>query len=106
MSVELTELHPWGRPKTKRALPMVFWSGLLLLALGSAAVQAQSGTSGGGDRAARHKAEGLLNENYLTSTGQTVPNPGVSQGAPTSPLDRRIERRDDGIDQSICSNCN
>jgi hypothetical protein len=47
----------------------------------------------------------LLNENYLTSTGQTVPRPGVSQGAPPSRLDRRIEDKDNLIDLSICSNC-
>jgi hypothetical protein len=65
-------------------------------------VQAQTGT----DPAPRPKAGRLLNENYLTSTGETVPHPGVSQGAATTDLDRRIRRRNDGIEQSICSNCN
>ena len=64
--------------------------------------QAQTGT----DPAPRPKAARLLHENYLTSTGETVPHPGVSQGAATTDLDRRIRRRNDRIDQSICSNCN
>jgi hypothetical protein len=53
----------------------------------------------------RHRPAGLLNENYLTSNGQTVPRPGVSQGASPSRLDRRIEERDNRIDLRICSNC-
>jgi hypothetical protein len=64
--------------------------------------QAQTGTG----PAPRPKATRLLNENYLTSTGETVPHPGASQGAATTDLDRRIRQRNDRIDQSICSNCN
>jgi len=55
--------------------------------------------------AQRHRASHLLRKNYLTSTGETVPHPGESQGAPTSPLDRRIEQKDNLLDRSICSNC-
>jgi hypothetical protein len=54
---------------------------------------------------------GLLNQNYLTATGQTVPCPdfecppqthrSVSQ-EPT-PFDPKI--RDDRWERSICSNC-
>jgi len=68
---------------------------------GITVVQAQTGTR----PAPRHKAVGLLNENYLTSTGQTVPHPGASQGGATTDLDRRIARRNDRVVQSICSNC-
>jgi len=68
---------------------------------GITVVQAQTGAG----PAPRHKAGRLLNENYLTSTGQTVAHPGMSQGAPTTDLDRRIERQNDRVDQSICSNC-
>jgi hypothetical protein len=68
---------------------------------GITVVQAQTGTG----PAPRHKAVRLLNENYLTSTGETVPHPGVSQGAATTDLDRRIGRRNDRVVQSICSNC-
>ena len=68
---------------------------------GITVVQAHTGTG----QAPRDKATRLLNENYLTSTGETVPRPGASQGAATTDLDRRIRRRNDRIDQSICSNC-
>jgi hypothetical protein len=47
----------------------------------------------------------LLHENYLTSTGETVPHPGASQGAATTDLDRLIEQKNNRLDQSICSNC-
>jgi hypothetical protein len=65
-------------------------------------VQAQTST----DPAPRPRATGLLNENYLTSTGETVAHPGASQGAATTDLDRRIEQQNDRVNQSICSNCN
>jgi hypothetical protein len=68
---------------------------------GITVVQAQTGTG----PAPRHKAARLLNENYLTSTGETLPHPGVSQGGATTDLDRRIGRRNDRVVQSICSNC-
>ena len=70
--------------------------------IGIAVVQAQTGTG----PAPRHRATRLLNENYLTATGETVPRPGASQGAATTGLDRRIEQQNDRINQSICSNCN
>ena len=69
---------------------------------GITVVQAQTGAG----PAPRHKAARLLNENYLTSTGETVPHPGVSQGGATTDLDRRIEQQNNRVDQSICSNCN
>ena len=69
---------------------------------GIAVVQAQTGTG----PAPRHKATRLLNENYLTSTGETVARPGASQGAATTGLDRRIEQQNNRVSQSICSNCN
>jgi hypothetical protein len=47
----------------------------------------------------------LLNQDYLTSTGETVPRPGVSQGAGPTPLDRAIQQENNRIDNSICSGC-
>ena len=41
----------------------------------------------------------------ITSTGETVPNPGASQGAGTTPMDRGIEREDSKIQSSICKGC-
>jgi hypothetical protein len=47
----------------------------------------------------------LLDQHYLTSTGETVPRPGASQAAGPTPLDRAIQQQDNKIDNSICSNC-
>jgi hypothetical protein len=74
---------------------------LFMIASAPFVVQAQTTGSDTADAASR-----LLNENYLTSTGATVDRPGESQGAPTTNLDRRIERENNRLDQSICSNCN
>lgn len=41
----------------------------------------------------------------ITSTGETVPNPGASQSAGTTPMDRGIERQDTQIQSSICKGC-
>ncbi len=41
----------------------------------------------------------------ITSTGATVPNPGASQSAGTTALDRGIEREDNKITGSICKGC-
>ena len=47
----------------------------------------------------------LLNQDYLTSTGETVPRPGVPQSSGTTPLDRAIREQNDRIDNSICTGC-
>ena len=47
----------------------------------------------------------LLRGQNITSTGQSVPHPGVSLGAGQTELDRRIQRRDEMEQRSICSNC-
>jgi hypothetical protein len=47
----------------------------------------------------------LLNQDYLTSTGETVPRPGVPQSSGETPLDRYIEQQDDRIDNSVCKGC-
>ena len=41
----------------------------------------------------------------ITSTGQTVPNPGASQGAGTTPLDKGVQSEDNKIQSSICKGC-
>ena len=41
----------------------------------------------------------------ITSTGETVPNPGASQSAGTTPMDRGIEQQDTKIQSSICKGC-
>jgi hypothetical protein len=47
----------------------------------------------------------LLNQDYLTSTGETVPRPGVSQSSSETPFDRYIEQENNRIDNSICGGC-
>ena len=47
----------------------------------------------------------LLDQDYLTSTGETVPRPGASQSAGPTALDRAIGQQDNKIDNSICNGC-
>jgi hypothetical protein len=47
----------------------------------------------------------LLDQDYHTSTGATVPRPGVPQGSGPTPLDRKIQQEDNSIDNSICKGC-
>jgi hypothetical protein len=42
---------------------------------------------------------------HITATGETVPNPGASQGAGTTSLDRGVQAEDNKIDTSICKGC-
>ena len=48
-------------------------------------------------------AKGLLNEDYLTATGATVPRPGVSRA--TTLVSRTIRDLDHHLENRICSNC-
>jgi hypothetical protein len=47
----------------------------------------------------------LLDQDYLTSTGATVPRPGVPQASGPTPLDRKIQQENNQIDNSICKGC-
>ena len=47
----------------------------------------------------------LLDQDYLTSTGETVPRPGVPQASGPTPLDRSIEQQNNRIDNGICTGC-
>ena len=47
----------------------------------------------------------LLDKDYLTSTGETVPRPGVPQASGPTELDRKIQEQDNRIDNSICKGC-
>jgi hypothetical protein len=61
---------------------------------------------GGSTATAPHSdSAGLLRQNNITSTGATVPRPGISQGAGPTPLDHDIERMNDKIQNSICKGC-
>ncbi len=46
-----------------------------------------------------------INRGHITSTGETVPRPGLSQSGGETPLDRSIKRQNDQIDNSICKGC-
>ena len=46
-----------------------------------------------------------LDQDYVTSTGATVPRPGVPQASGPTPLDRKIRQENNRIDNSICSGC-
>jgi hypothetical protein len=47
----------------------------------------------------------LLDRDYLTSTGETVPRPGVPQSSGETQFDLFMRRQNDRIDNSICSGC-
>ena len=47
----------------------------------------------------------LLDQDYLASTGETVPRPGVPQSSGDTPFDRYMRQQNDRIDNSICSGC-
>jgi hypothetical protein len=46
-----------------------------------------------------------LNSDHITSTGKTVPNPGVPQASGTTDFDRTVQKQDDKIQDSICKGC-
>ncbi len=47
---------------------------------------------------------GLLNQDYLTATGQTVPRPSIAP-IPAPQPNRKIKDLDEKWERSICSNC-
>jgi len=47
----------------------------------------------------------LLDQDYTTSTGATVPRPGVPQASGPTALDRKIQQEDNQLDNSICKGC-
>jgi hypothetical protein len=47
----------------------------------------------------------LLNQDYLTTTGETVAHPGASQSSGETPLDRSIREQNNRMDNSICTGC-
>jgi hypothetical protein len=46
-----------------------------------------------------------LNSDHITSTGKTVPNPGVPQASGTTEFDRSVQRKDEHLQDSICKGC-
>jgi hypothetical protein len=46
-----------------------------------------------------------LNSDHITSTGKTVPNPGVPQASGTTDFDHSVQRKDRQLQDSICKGC-
>ena len=46
-----------------------------------------------------------IRTDHITATGRTVPNPGASESAGTTPMDKGIEQQDTKIQSSICKGC-
>jgi hypothetical protein len=81
---------------------------IVILAASMASVGAYAQDNGGGlvaPEISRPTPGQLLNQDYLTSTGETVPRPGASQAGGPTPLDRAIREENNKIDNSICSGC-
>jgi hypothetical protein len=52
------------------------------------------------------KANGLARQDYVTSSGATVPQPdNLPKSYDETPLDRKIREQSHGIVNSICSAC-
>jgi hypothetical protein len=80
----------------------------IIVAASMASVAADGQDNGGGlvaPELSKPTPGHLLDQDYLTSTGETVPRPGASQSAGPTPLDRAIQQQDNKIDNSICSAC-
>lgn len=78
---------------------------IMFMAMMSAAAYAQTSAPAPADGSREPRTINLINRNYLTPTGETVPHPGASQGPGVTPLDRAIQQRDDKVQRGICSNC-
>jgi hypothetical protein len=81
---------------------------VVILAASMASIAAYGQDNGGGlvaPELSKPTPGHLLDQDYLTSTGETVPRPGASQSAGPTPLDRKIEQQDNKIDNSICTGC-
>ena len=81
---------------------------VILLAATMAGAAAYAQDNGGGlvaPEISKPTPGHLLDQDYLTSTGATVPRPGASQSGGPTPLDRAIQQQDNKIDNSICNGC-
>ncbi len=84
---------------------------MIKISLATVFFVAMAGVSANADpsnvgRSVGGSAPRLLNQDYLTSTGETVPRLGAAPLEPTgTPLDRHILDLDDHVEHGICSNC-
>lgn len=85
------------------AKALLLGAALCLAVVTAAAAQSDTAPAPSQDNGARGGA-GIRSGN-ITSTGETVPNPGASQGAGVTPLDKGIQREDNRITSGICKGC-
>jgi hypothetical protein len=80
------------------------WFTVIILMAPLAALAADGQSDGGyvAPELDRPEPGQLLDQDYLTSTGETVPRPSVPQSSGEMPLDRYIEQENNCIDNSIC----
>jgi hypothetical protein len=78
---------------------------ILTAAMAGAPASAQGDGANVAPELSRPTPGHLLDQDYLTSTGETVPHPGVPQASGPTPLDRAIEDKNNRIDNSICNGC-
>ena len=71
------------------------------------ATHAQAAGNGSGLASPSGAAPGQpLNSDHITSTGKTVPNPGVPQASQgTTDFDRSVQKKDEHLQDSICKGC-
>ncbi len=88
----------------KRSKFTLAFTALALSTLAAPSAMAQSGRSYDGETS-QPSSGSLLRQNNITSTGATVPQPGVPQGDGPTPLDNGMDRENKRIENSICKGC-
>ncbi len=74
--------------------------------MANSAASAQTGRGSSWTDPESGTAEHLVRQDFIVSTGATVPHPGLSQSAGETPLDLNVRAIDDNaVEKSICSNC-
>jgi hypothetical protein len=76
----------------------------VIMAMATMAAMAQDAAPDAAAHAPTRGGAGIRS-GHITSTGETVPNPGASQSGGMTSLDRGIQREDSRIDSSICKGC-
>jgi hypothetical protein len=106
---ELTSrLERWGSEHRKDGVMIRATSvaAFLIAASLGLATHAQAAGSGSDLPSPSGAAPGQpLNSDHITSTGKTVPNPGVPQASGTTDFDRSVQKKDDHLQDSICKGC-
>jgi len=104
-SVEDRQSKGLFSPERRSMAKLIFIA--IFLSASMAAVAAYAQDDGGlvAPELGRPTPGRLVNQDYLTSTGETVPRPGVPQSSGETPLDRHMRQENNRIDNSICTGC-